>query len=443
MTTGESGVGRVVSDIVDGAGLYYSRIATAGPYIFMGSVAVDGSGRIPKEAQPEAPYHLSPPAHCAAQTRYIFDRYAEGLERLDSSIDEVLQVEQYIPRKVYADSYLEVSRGPGFMERGRPTSALLPTGAFAPEGCVINPTGIAVMPSDTHRKEIQRSTAGFHDSLTQPKYGESFADEGPFNEVVTAGPYVFTVGDVANDWATTQIKAEVKVDDGTWWGSEIRNEADFLLTRLDDYVGRAGATLDDVVHTTVYLTDIGDYFELDRVWKIRFGENPPARTVVPVRGLGVPRRDAPNLGHADNAVRMEHLTQTLRPGFGATKEVISTGVEPFAREPEAIKAGPLLWISQVVAGDRSGARSAPDARSQLDYIFGRLDEICHAGGTDLSNLVRLLAFVTDVQDSYAVYAALREAVPSNPPSVVVTAVPGSLPVPGGSMIIDGVAYVPE
>ena len=443
MTTVESAAGRVVKDVVDGEGLYYSRFATAGPYVFLGSVAVDDSGRTPKEVLPEAPYHLSPPGHCAAQTRYIFDRYVKGLEGLGSSVNEMLQVEQYIPRKVYADSYLDVSRGPGFMERGRPASALLATGELAPEGCVINPTGIAVIPSDTHRKEIQASSAGYQDSLTQPEWGESFAEEGPFNEVVTAGPYVFTVGDVANDWATTHVKEGVRVNEAIWWGSEIRNEADFLLTRLEDFVGRVGATLNDVVHTTLYLTDIGDYYELDQVWKNRFGENPPARTVVPVRGLGTPRLDAPNLGHADNAVKMEHLTQTLRPGFGATKEVISTSAGPLAHEPEAIKAGPLLWISQLAAGDRSGPHSAPDARSQLEYIFGRLDEICRAGGTELSNLVRLRAFVTDVRDSSAVYAALRDAVPSNPPSVVVTGVPGPLPIPGGSMIVDGVAYVPE
>lgn len=443
MSTVESGVGRAVKDVVDGEGLYYSRIASAGPYAFMGSVAVDGSGRMPKEVQPEAPYHFSPPGHCAAQTRYIFERYAKGLAELGSSINEVLQVEQHIPRKVYADAYLDVSRGPGFMERGRPASALLATGELAPEGCVINPTGIAVIPNETHRKEIQPSTEGYQERLSQPVWGESFVEEGPFNEVVTAGPYVFTVGDVANDWKTMGIPDGVRVNEALWWGSEIRNEVDFLLTRFEDFIGRVDATLDDVVHTTLYLTDIGDYYELDQVWKNRFGENPPARTVVPVHGLGTPRLEAPNLGHADNAVKMEHLTQTLRPGFGATREVISTGAESLAHEPEAIKAGPLLWISQLAAGDRSGPHSAPDARSQLEYIFGRLDEICRAGGTELSNLVRLRAFVADVRDSSAVYAALRDAVPSNPPSVVVTGVPGPLPIPGGSMIVDGVAYVPE
>ena len=435
--------GRVVKDLVDGSGLYYSRLATAGPYVFMGSVAVDGTGRIAKDAQVAPPYHLSPSAHAVAQTRYVYNRYVEGLNSLGSAINNMLQVEQFIPHKIYADPYLDTSRGPGFMERGRPASALLATGDLAPEGCVINPTGIAVIEGDGIKKEIAAASKGYHESLTQPEFGDTYAEEGPFNEVVTAGPYVFTVGDVCIDWATQDIDKGVKVDDFIWWGNEVRNEAEFLLTRLESYLGRVGATLEDVVHTTIYLIDIADYFELDRVFQRRFPKDPPARTVVPVRGLGAPRIEAPNIGHAQKAVKMEHLTQSIRPGFGATKEVISTGNAPLAYESEAIKAGQLLWISQVAAADQSGPRSAPDVRSQLDYIFGRLDEICRAGGTSLQNLVRLRAFLTDVNESYAVYAALREAVPSDPPSVIVTDVPGRFPIPGCSVIVDGVAYVPE
>jgi 2-iminobutanoate/2-iminopropanoate deaminase len=435
--------GRAVRDVVDGGGLYFSRLATAGQFVFMASVAVDESGQIPEEARPSAPYHLSPPAHVVSQTQYIYNRYVEGLNSLGSSINEVVQVEQHIPAKVYADGYLDVSRGKGFMERGRPTSALLQTGELLPTGCVINPTGIAIIPGDGTEKRIQKETGGYHDSLRRGEYGETYAEEGPFNEVISAGPYVFTVGDVALDWGTQEIEEGVKVSPAIWWGSEIRNETDFLLTRLNDYVGRVDANLDDVVHTTIYLTDIGDYFELDRVWKKRFGDNPPSRTVVPCLGLGAPRIDEPNLGHADIAVRVEHLTQTLNPGGGGTREVISTGAETIAHEPEAIKAGPILWISQLAAGGPSGPKSAPDARAQLDHIFGRLDEICRAGGTELSNLVRLRAFITDNADAAAIYAALREACPKDPPTVLVTEVPAPLPIPGGSMIIDAAAYVPE
>jgi len=74
---------------------------------------------------------------------------------------------------------------------------------------------------------------------------------------------------------------------------------------------------------------------------------------------------------------------------------------------------------------------------------GVYDSRLAAGGPDITNLLRLWAYVTDVRDSYAVYAALRDAVPSEPPCVCITGVPGPLQVPGCSVIADAVAYAPD
>jgi enamine deaminase RidA (YjgF/YER057c/UK114 family) len=433
--------GRLVRDVVDGGGLYFSRLASAGPYAFLSGVAADETGGVVSEAHVAPPYSLSPPAHVVAQTQFVFGRYKALLEELGSGINEIVQVEQHIPHKIYADGYIDVSRAKGFMDKGRPTSALLCTGDLMPTGCVINPTGIAVLPGTNVKKEIPPSSEGYQESLTSDEYGESYIEEGPFNEVVTAGGYVFTVGDVVMNWQTRDIEEEVRIGDHIWWGSEIRNEADFLATRLEWYLSRVEATLADVVHTTVYLLDIGDLFELDRVWKRRFPKDPPARTVVPVRGLGAPRLEAPGLGHKDLGVKMEHLTQSIRSGFGVTKEVVSTGAAPLQHESEAIKAGPLLWISGQFAVSESGLPVAADTAGQLEHLFGRLEAICRAGGTRLNNLVRLRAFLTNPGDAYLVYAALKRAVPSDPPSVMVTGVPGPLQIPGCTVQLDAVAYI--
>jgi enamine deaminase RidA (YjgF/YER057c/UK114 family) len=249
------------------------------------------------------------------------------------------------------------------------------------------------------------------------------------------------VGDVAFNWETRDIEEEVKVGDHVWWGSEIRNEADFLATRLESYLGRVEATLNDVVHTTIYLLDIGDLYELDRVWKRRFPDNPPARTVVPVRGLGCPRKEAPELTHSEKGVSMEHLSQSIRPGFGVTKEVVTSGATVLQHESEAVKAGPLLWISGQMAVSESGLPVGRETVDQLDFLFGRLDEICRAGGTRLENVVRFRAFLADPNDAYLVYAALRRHVPADPPTVMVTGVPGPLQIPECTVIVDAVAYV--
>ncbi len=432
---------RVVSDPIEGDGVYGSRLAAGGPYVFLASPAVDDSGRMAEPAKVKPPYHLSPSAQVRSQTRYIFERYSEALGQVGSSVTDIVQVEQYIQHKAHADGYLEISRGPGCIERGRPGSALICTGDLSPEGCVVNPTAIAVIPDDSIAKEILKP--GAQDPGKRPEFGRAYAEEPVYNEVVTAGPYVFTVGDWSSDYVTG-IHPDVKVPDWIWWGNEIRNEANFIWDILKQRLEASGTSLANVVHCTTFMIDLADQYEFDLVWQEYFPNDPPARTVIPVRGLGAPRVESPDLrGHVDGAMKMESMCQSIRPGFGVEKEVISTGATPLSHESEAIKARPLLWISGQLAGDADGLKTAPDTPSQLAYIFRRLDEICRAGGTDLANLLRLRAYVTDVRDSYAVYAALKAAVPADPPCVCITGVPGPLQVPGCSVIVDAIAYAPD
>jgi enamine deaminase RidA (YjgF/YER057c/UK114 family) len=329
------------------------------------------------------------------------------------------------------------------MDRGRPTSALLATGDLRPQGCVINPTGIAVIPGTDVVKEIPDDSTGYAESLTRDQWGDTYIEEGPFHEVVTAGGYVFTVGDVANDFGLGEVHPEARVDPAIWWGNEIRNETEFLLKRLSGWLERTGTSLDQVVHLSVYLTEMSDLYELDRSWKKVFGEDLPGRTVVPARGLGHPRLELPGLGHADNAVKTEFMARSIRPGFGIEKEIVSSTERGILDQPDAVKAGPLLWISGQYAVDAEGKlETGPDTGSQLDLLLDRIARLCQAGGSSIEQLVRFRAFLTDPADASLVYAALKRAVPSDPPTVLVTGVPGPFPYPEASVLVDAVANVP-
>jgi enamine deaminase RidA (YjgF/YER057c/UK114 family) len=432
--------GRRSLAVVDRDGLYFAVGCTTERLVFLGGIAAESLVAVAPEADVAARYSLSPTAHVEAQTRFIFDRYARVLEELGSDLSEVVQVEQYIPHKVYANGYLEVSRAPGFMERRRPTSALVCVGDFAPEGCVVNPLAIAVLPAD--RKEVVDSPVDLGASLTvRPAtvFGEA---EGPYNEIVITGDYVFTVGQVAVDYDTGSIPDEVRVPEWVWWGSEIRNEATYVLQQLSGYLDRVGGSLSDVVHVTVYLSDLADLYELDRVWRTTFPHRPPTRTVVPARGFGVPRLEAHSLGHRDNAVRLEQIAVSARHGGAADRQVIEVeGVEgPASR---AVAAGELLWISGQLASLPEGLATLTSTATQLDQLFERLDRICRAAETTIANLVRLRAFLTDPLDAATVYSALKRAVPNDPPTVLVTTVPGPLALPGCTVMVDAIAYIPN
>src|SRR5580658_9378644 len=60
------------------------------------------------------------------------------------------------------------------------------------------------------------------------------------------------------------------------------------LNNLKSVVESAGLTMDHVVYTTVYLTDISQYAEMNRAFGEFFGKIPPARAVLGVAALPDP-----------------------------------------------------------------------------------------------------------------------------------------------------------
>jgi enamine deaminase RidA (YjgF/YER057c/UK114 family) len=437
LTANNGGEGRRTAGLIDGNGFYQSRAAAGGSWVFAAAPSIDEEGQPPTAAEVSPPYHLSPSAVVRAQSHFILDEYKKVFPELDTSMDNVAQIEQYITRKAHADGYLEVSRGPGYLESRRPGSCLLQTGTFLPETSVVQAMPLAFTNASGYQKDI--TTSGISYAKPKPERGPSYEKEAPFSEVVMAGPYVFCTL-WASDYATGVV-AEARVEDWVWWGNEMRSEANWAVGALDRKLQAGGTTADQVVHCTTFLNDLGDLYELDQVWKRKFPDNPPARTLLPVRGQGSPRREGA-LTHAEGAVLMEIQIRAIQPGHDAERVVVSTGKETLGHQSEAVKADGLLWISGTFAGDSGGLRSGRSTASQVAYIFERFDEICGAGGTDLENLLRVRAYVTTPSDGYLVFAALRDATPGSPPCVTVNEVRAPLPLPDATVMIDAVAWAP-
>jgi enamine deaminase RidA (YjgF/YER057c/UK114 family) len=432
---------RRVGGVVDAGGFYFSRVAAAGGYAFFASSAVDDRGSLPAAAQVGPPYHLSAAAHARTQTRYIFEQYRDSLPEVGSSIDDIVQIEQYMQRKAHADGYAQVARGPGFMESNRPGSLMIQLGDSLPRGTVINTTGLAIIPDaarglvkDYARSEKKPGESHPADNADAQNANRAFA------EIVTAGPYAFTTY-FPSDYVSG-IHPEARVEDWIWWGSEIRNEAELMVRVLSARLEALEATFDDIVNFTLYLTDLDDLYEFDLVWREATKSDPPSRTVVPAVGMGAPRREGAR-GHAEGSPKMEAQFRILRPEFNLRRRVVSAGGPVLGQESEATVADGLLWVSGLLAGGPDGMASGPSTPSQLDHILGRLETLCRSAGTSLDSLLRVRAFVTDIDDGYSVFGALKAAVPSAPPTVCIAGVPGPLQVPGCSVILDAVAYVPE
>jgi 2-iminobutanoate/2-iminopropanoate deaminase len=97
---------------------------------------------------------------------------------------------------------------------------------------------------------------------------------GPYSQAIRAGGWLFLSGQVPIDPATSQLVS------GT-----IEQETARILENLKAVLEAAGAGLDHVVKTTVYLVDLKDFEAMNAAYARYFGDTRPARATVQVSAL--------------------------------------------------------------------------------------------------------------------------------------------------------------
>lgn len=102
---------------------------------------------------------------------------------------------------------------------------------------------------------------------------------GPYSQAVKASGFVFVSGQIAIDPATGEL-----VD------GDITVQTRQVLTNVRAVLEATGASIENVVKTTVFLTDMDNFAAMNEVYATFFPSDPPARACVAVKGLpkGVP-----------------------------------------------------------------------------------------------------------------------------------------------------------
>ena len=96
----------------------------------------------------------------------------------------------------------------------------------------------------------------------------------PYSQAIKAGGLLFVSGQVA-----LQPGASEPVFD------TIGEQTDQVFANLRAILEAAGSSLDRIVKTTVYLTDLGDFQAMNEFYKQYVGELPPARATIEVSKL--------------------------------------------------------------------------------------------------------------------------------------------------------------
>jgi 2-iminobutanoate/2-iminopropanoate deaminase len=105
---------------------------------------------------------------------------------------------------------------------------------------------------------------------------------GPYAPVRRVGDWVITSGQVG--MATDENGQAALVPGGTL--AQLRQ----ALQNVAEVLAVEGATLPDVVKTTLYLLDMGEFAAVNEVWVEYFTDNRPTRSAVAVAALPVGAR---------------------------------------------------------------------------------------------------------------------------------------------------------
>ena len=150
------------------------------------------------------------------------------------------------------------------------------------------------------------------------------------------------------------------------------------LDNLKSAVETAGLTIDHVVYTTVYLTDISKYGEINSSFAGYFGQIPPAGAVLGVAGLPDPPIQI-------SAVAVRSLTdrRAVRPSNYKSNDPFSPGILTHDR----------LFVSAMPDSPADG-KVSDDPAAQVEVALDRMKAVVEAAGLDLGHMVFVNPYLT-------------------------------------------------
>ena len=97
---------------------------------------------------------------------------------------------------------------------------------------------------------------------------------GPYSQAVRVGDFLYTSGQIALD-----------PQSGEFLSGEIEQETERTIENISAILTAGELSLDNVIKTTVYLTDLSHFTRMNHIYEKYFSGNKPARACVQVAAL--------------------------------------------------------------------------------------------------------------------------------------------------------------
>lgn len=246
---------------------HYAPGVRTGPLLFLaGALASDFRTGVAPAARtdPAFPYYSST---VERQTSYVLDQLELILRAAGAGLGDVARAQVFLTEIADFDGFHQVWR-----ERlpSLPPLTVVPVRGLLIPGTIVEIDLIAVAPDAGLR--ARRVTV---EGLAEPYPGG--------NSAVVIEPLVFAAGQLAADYRTG-LPAEARVNPNSpYLGTDIALQTEVVLRNLARLLEAAGSSLERVVKTQVFLTDLSFFYQFDKVWKRHF-PSPPPRTTVQIGG---------------------------------------------------------------------------------------------------------------------------------------------------------------
>ncbi|HLH40904.1 MAG TPA: RidA family protein [Bryobacteraceae bacterium] len=97
---------------------------------------------------------------------------------------------------------------------------------------------------------------------------------GPYSQAVISNGFAFLSGQIPLDPSSGEVIE-----------GDVAAQTERVLENLKAVLEASGSSLQNVVKTTVFLKDMGDFSKMNEVYARYFGQNSPARSTVEVARL--------------------------------------------------------------------------------------------------------------------------------------------------------------
>ncbi|HSG14375.1 MAG TPA: Rid family detoxifying hydrolase [Gaiellaceae bacterium] len=96
----------------------------------------------------------------------------------------------------------------------------------------------------------------------------------PYNQAIVVGDLVFVAGQLG-----------IGLETGELAGAGVAEQTEQIMQNMGAILEAAGSSLENLVKTTVFLVDLGDFGAMNEVYARHVGDRPPARSTIEISGL--------------------------------------------------------------------------------------------------------------------------------------------------------------